>query len=211
MTKFSPALALPLVAVLALTACDEVGTGTNETTGAVGGAVAGGILGGLVSGDVGGAAIGAVAGGIVGGMVGNELDKQAGELRSGFGNSNIGVVNTGTSLIVTMPQDILFATDSATLTGTLRSDLAVLARHLNKYPNSTVQVLGHTDNVGDAGYNLNLSRQRAQAVSSVLISNGVSSGRVASIGRGESQPVATNLTADGRAQNRRVEIVIIPN
>jgi outer membrane protein OmpA-like peptidoglycan-associated protein len=93
----------------------------------------------------------------------------------------------------------------------LQSDLGVLARHLQKYRNSTVQVVGHTDNVGDANYNLNLSRRRAAAVTAVLVSNGVSSGRVATIGKGEDQPIASNLTAQGRAQNRRVEIIIIPN
>nr|WP_281842312.1 OmpA family protein [Sinisalibacter aestuarii] len=185
--------------------------GPRQTTGAATGAVAGGLLGGVLGGNVGTAAVGAVAGGIVGGVIGQELDKQAGELRTSFGDSRIGVVNTGSSLVVTMPQDILFATDSATLSGPLRSDLAVLARHLNKYPDSNVQVVGHTDNVGSAAYNLNLSRQRASAVAAELISGGVSSGRVTSIGRGEDQPVASNLTAEGRAQNRRVEIVIIPN
>ncbi len=120
------------------------------------------------------------------------------------------MVNTGSSLVVTMPQDILFATGSASLTGPLRSDLAVLARHLNKYPDSNVQVIGHTDNVGSAAYNLNLSRQRASAVAAELISGGLSSGRVTSIGKGEDQPVASNLTPEGRAQNRRVEIVIVP-
>ncbi|GKY88229.1 OmpA family protein [Sinisalibacter aestuarii] len=209
MVRIKPVFVLPLVAAVTLTACTEMGP--RQTTGAATGAVAGGLLGGVLGGNVGTAAVGAVAGGIVGGVIGQELDKQAGELRTSFGDSRIGVVNTGSSLVVTMPQDILFATDSATLSGPLRSDLAVLARHLNKYPDSNVQVVGHTDNVGSAAYNLNLSRQRASAVAAELISGGVSSGRVTSIGRGEDQPVASNLTAEGRAQNRRVEIVIIPN
>ncbi len=110
-----------------------------------------------------------------------------------------------------MPQDILFATGSARLSGGLTADLRVLAAHLKKYPNSTVQVIGHTDNVGAAAYNLNLSRQRAAAVSGVLVSNGVPASRLATVGRGEDQPVASNLTAAGRAQNRRVEIIILPN
>jgi outer membrane protein OmpA-like peptidoglycan-associated protein len=151
-----------------------------------------------------------VGGAIVGGMIGSELDKQAGELRGSFGDSRIGVVNTGSSLVVTMPQDILFATDSAQLSPALRSDLAVLARHLNKYPSSNVQVVGHTDNTGSAAYNLSLSRQRAASVANTLIDSGVSSSRITAIGRGEDQPLASNLTAEGRAQNRRVEIVIVP-
>jgi outer membrane protein OmpA-like peptidoglycan-associated protein len=111
---------------------------------------------------------------------------------------------------VTLPQDILFDTDSATLTGALQSDLSALARNLNAYPGTTVTVVGHTDNVGDAEYNQNLSRRRAQAVTSVLISSGVSPERIRTLGQGESAPIADNLTPEGRRQNRRVEIVINP-
>ena len=90
-------------------------------------------------------------------------------------------------------------------------DIRAVAQNLNAYPDSRVQVLGHTDNVGDAGYNQTLSYSRAQSVSDVLISEGVAAGRIQSIGRGESQPVSSNLTPEGRQLNRRVEIVILPN
>lgn len=208
MRNLKPALVLPLAAVLTLTACAN--TGPRQNTGAATGAVAGGILGGLISGRPAGAAVGAVGGAIVGGAIGQQLDIQAGELRSGFGDSRINVVNTGNSLVVTMPQDILFETDSSRLTRSIRSDLIVLAKHLNKYPSSNVQVIGHTDNQGAASYNLNLSRQRAASVTEVLMRRGVAGNRITSIGRGEDQPVASNLTPEGRAQNRRVEIIIIP-
>lgn len=208
MTIAKPLFVLPLAAALFLTACTD--TGPRQNAGAATGAVAGGVIGGLLGKSVGGAAVGAGIGAIAGGMIGQQLDVQAGDLRSSLGDDRIDVVNTGSSLIVTMPQDILFATDSAQLTGTLRSDLRVLANHLNKYPNSTVQVIGHTDNTGAAAYNLNLSRQRASAVASELIGGGVSSGRISAIGRGEDRPVASNLTPEGRAQNRRVEIIILP-
>lgn len=209
MRHLKPALVLPLVAVLTLSACAT--TGPRQNTGAATGAVAGGILGGLLTGRPAGAAVGAVGGAIVGGAIGQNLDQQAGELRAGFGDSRIGVVNTGSSLVVTMPQDILFATDSASISRSVRADLRVLAQHLNKYPDSSVQVIGHTDNEGAASYNLNLSRQRAASVTQVLLNQGVAAYRVTSIGRGEDQPIASNLTPEGRAQNRRVEIVIIPN
>jgi outer membrane protein OmpA-like peptidoglycan-associated protein len=208
MSIMRPVFIAPLAAVLFLTACEDAGQ--RQRVGAGTGAVAGGILGGVLGGSPGTAAVGAVGGAIVGGMIGSELDKQAGELRGAFDDDRIGVVNTGTSLVVTMPQDILFATDSAQLTSSLRSDLAVLARHLNKYSRSSVQVIGHTDNTGSATYNLNLSRQRAASVANTLITSGVSSSRITAIGRGEDQPVASNLSAAGRAQNRRVEIVIVP-
>ncbi|WP_085526813.1 OmpA family protein [Maritimibacter sp. HL-12] len=203
-----PVLVVPLAAVMFLSACENAGQ--RERIGAGTGAVAGGILGGALGGSAGTAAAGAVGGAIVGGMIGSQLDEQAGELRGAFDDDRIGVVNTGSSLVVTMPQDILFATDSAELTGSLRSDLGVLAQHLNKYEDSNVQVVGHTDNTGSANYNLNLSRQRAAAVANTLIGNGVSSSRITATGRGEDQPVASNLTAEGRAQNRRVEVVIVP-
>jgi len=110
-----------------------------------------------------------------------------------------------------MPQDILFAVDSATLSGGLQNDLRAVAASLNRYPNTRVNVIGHTDNTGEAGYNLNLSQRRAQAVGSVLVSAGVTPARINAIGRGEDQPVASNLTPQGRQQNRRVEIIITPN
>ena len=86
----------------------------------------------------------------------------------------------------------------------------VLSESLNKYPNSVVTVTGHTDNTGTAGYNQNLSERRAQSVASVLRSGGVSGGRIDVMGAGESQPIATNQTAAGRALNRRVDITITP-
>jgi outer membrane protein OmpA-like peptidoglycan-associated protein len=124
---------------------------------------------------------------------------------------NVGIVNNGQNLTVTLPQDILFATNSTSVSGAAQGNLATLANSLRQYPNSTVNVIGHTDDVGDAAFNFDLSQRRAQAVSSVLANYGVSSARIRSIGRGEDQPVATNLTAEGRAQNRRVDIVITPN
>ena len=85
-----------------------------------------------------------------------------------------------------------------------------VAQSLQQYPNSTVQVVGHTDNSGDAGYNQSLSERRANAVADVLMNGGVPFGRIQTYGRGEDQPVASNLTTEGKAQNRRVEIVILP-
>ena len=121
------------------------------------------------------------------------------------------MTNTGSELIVNLPQDILFATDSASLRGDLTQDLQAVARSLLNYPNTTVQVVGHTDNTGSAAYNQDLSQRRAQSVASVLQANGVPGGRIVAFGRGEDQPIASNLSVAGRAQNRRVEIIIRPN
>lgn len=206
-----------LGALMLVSACAEMQDPNNPNRNTQQGALIGAATGaaiGVIAGDNAderrrGAILGAAIGGAGGAVVGNQLDKQEAELRSQMG-SNVGINNTGNELIVTMPQDILFATDSANLSGGLRSDLATLAASLNRYPNSRVNVIGHTDNVGDASYNMGLSQRRAQSVASVLISNGVSAGRINAFGRGEDQPVADNLSDYGRQQNRRVEIVITP-
>jgi outer membrane protein OmpA-like peptidoglycan-associated protein len=215
-------MTIAMVSVLGLTACTDPSYMNNgqsqQSTKTQRGALLGGAIGGVlgaISGDdarerktnaVKGAIIGAAGGAIIG----NQLDKQEAELRQSLGNENVTIQNTGDRLIVTMPQDILFATDSSTLRPDLRSDLRVVASNLMAYPDTDVQVVGHTDNTGDAAYNQSLSERRAQSVASVLIGEGVSSARVQTIGRGESQPVSSNLTPEGRSQNRRVEIVILP-
>ncbi len=209
MIPYTKPLAVLCIGALGLAGCAE--TGPRQNNGAAIGAVLGGLFGATRSGgDLGSTAAGAVVGGIVGGAIGQALDRQAGDLRSAMSN-DVSVVNTGSELVVTMPNDILFATDSAVVGPTLRRDLAALAQNLQQYPDSTIEVIGHTDNVGDAAYNLSLSRQRAAAVAAILVQNGVSPSRIVTIGRGEDQPVASNLTEAGRQQNRRVEIVIRPN
>lgn len=201
------------------TACTDpgaIGAGSdsqNTQQGALLGAGLGAAIGAITAGGgnrAKGAMTGAVVGAAGGVIAGSILDRQERDLRNAVGN-DVAIQNTGDRLIVTLPQDILFATDSASLRPDLVRDIRAVAGNLNAYPNSTVQVLGHTDNTGDAGYNQDLSYRRADAVSSVLINEGVNAGRVQSIGRGESQPVASNLTPEGRQQNRRVEIVILPN
>ena len=219
MTRAKTPLLLASAALLALTACTDpaVQTGDPKQRTKEGIALGAGLgaLTGILMGDNAkerrkGAVIGAAVGAAAGGLIGNQLDKQAAELRQDFGSDEIRVVRQGDSLIVTMPQDILFATDSDYVSAPLQSDLRVLARSLNDYPDTTVDVIGHTDNTGAAAYNQELSNRRARAVASVLYDAGVSTARVRAYGRGEDVPVATNLTPEGRAQNRRVDIVIRP-
>ncbi len=154
---------------------------------------------------------GALIGGVLGGAVGQGLDRQAADLRAQLGDDRILINNTGNELIVTLPQDILFPTDSANLRPDLQGDLRILGRNLQQYPNTTVQVIGHTDSDGSAAYNQDLSERRARTVAGVLLETGVGGGRIVPIGRGESSPIASNLTPDGKQRNRRVEIVITPN
>ena len=210
---------LGAASLLALTACSDPsqypGTeGDRTRQGAIAGAALGGLLGATResgSDRFRNAAVGAAIGAAAGGAIGYSLDQQAAELRNDFGNSQIGVIRQGNDLIVRMPEGILFATDSASLNPQLRSDLFVLSESLNKYPASTVTVVGHTDNTGTAAYNQDLSERRAMAVASVLRSGGVAGSRVRVVGAGESQPIASNQTAAGRSQNRRVDITITPN
>lgn len=213
----TPVFALVCVG-FTLSACNDpsqLASNTDPNKNRNSGAIAGGILGAGIGAIVGdgakGAAIGAVAGAITGAAIGDSLDKQAAELRGQLASDGITVTNTGNALIVTLPQDITFATDSFTVRDSLRADLSRLSQHLLKYPKSTVQVIGHTDSDGEAAYNVGLSQRRANAVAEVLQGNGIPYTRLVTIGRGEEQPVASNLTEEGRAQNRRVEIVVIPN
>ena len=158
-----------------------------------------------------GALIGAIVGATAGNAIGQTLDQQAADLRRDLNNNQVNVTNTGSELIVTMPQDILFALDSAAVRSDLRRDLGVVAGNLQAYPNSTISIEGHTDNTGTANYNRILSQRRANAVADILVNNGVPPARLYAVGRGENEPVASNLSVTGRAQNRRVEIVIRPN
>ncbi|MEM9966796.1 MAG: OmpA family protein [Pseudomonadota bacterium] len=204
---------------LALAACtDPARLGAqpgdpNQRTknGALIGATAGALLGALTSDDRSdGALVGAVVGGAVGAGIGYSLDRQAAELRQQL-TEDVSILNTGDRLIVSMPNSLLFATDSSVVQPNLQSDLRALARNVQVYADSTLQVVGHTDSDGDAAYNQRLSEDRALAVGDILLSSGVPADRLQMFGRGESQPVASNLTEGGKAQNRRVEIVILPN
>lgn len=204
---------VPLLAVcagaLALTACTTVPEDNRQmATGAAIGALAGAAIGATESRDK--ALAGALIGAGAGAVIGDILDRQARALEAEIGNDAVQIVNTGSELVVTMPQDILFAVDSAVVQSTLQSDLAALSRNLLDFPDTTVQVIGHTDNTGSASYNQDLSQRRANAVSAILLQNGVPSSRVVAFGRGEDQPIASNLDTAGRAQNRRVEIIITP-
>lgn len=211
-------LILAAAGVLALSACVDPNAYPNDPngrtkSGAVIGGLVGAVTGAAVAGDgdeFKGAIIGGALGAGTGALIGADLDRQAAELRGSL-NSNISVTNTGDYLIVNMPQDLLFATDSASVRSDLTADLRAVAASLLRYPNSRIEVIGHTDNTGAAAYNQDLSQRRAVSVAGVLRDSGVPGNRISAYGRGEDQPVASNLTPDGRAKNRRVEIIIRPN
>lgn len=220
MTYITRACALSFVGLLALGACTDPATlnpdgsnpNANRDRGALIGAGIGALAGAVIDDDnrVRGAVIGGTLGGGGGALVGYSLDQQEADLRRQIGNENVLIRNTGDRLIVTLPQDILFDVNSFAVRADLQADLRSLATNLLDYPQTTVQVNGHTDSDGDAAFNLGLSERRANAVADVLLNAGVPFNRIVTVGRGEDSPIASNLTPEGKRQNRRVEIVIFP-
>ncbi len=199
-------------AVLALGACSNVDGTNNQTgTGAIIGGLTGAAAGQLIGGDTRGTIIGGVIGAGIGAAIGNDLANQERELRQSLAGTNAGIVNTGETLVVNLPEAITFDFDSAVVHQNFRSSLAAISRSLQNYPNTTVRVVGHTDNVGTLAVNQQLSEQRALAVAQILISSGTPASRVGYLGRAYYDPIASNNTAAGRATNRRVEIIITPN
>lgn len=215
MNRFNKTTALALAALVGLAACEDPRISdpndpyARTKDSALAGAAIGAIFGKVAGDDNSDVVKGAIVGAGVGAVVGNQLDKQAAELRRDM-TSGVQIINTGEELIVRMPQDILFAFDSDTLRADLRRDIGVLADSLRDYPDTRVDVIGHTDNVGSDAYNNDLSLRRARTVANALISEGVRSSRVRVDGRGRYEPVASNASESGRAQNRRVEIIIRP-
>ncbi len=177
--------------------------------GAGGGALAGYLLGGLIGGKT-ARIVGAGIGGVAGGAVGYKMDQQIKELEEKTEGSGIDVTSDGESILVNMPDSVTFAVDSSVISPSFQDTLDEIAQSLINYPDSLIDVYGHTDSTGSDAYNQALSERRAQAVANYLISRGVSSARLRWQGFGETQPVATNETGEGRARNRRVEIKIVP-
>ncbi len=179
--------------------------------GGVGGTVAGILLGGLIGGKT-GRIIGAGIGGIAGAAVGYTLDKQIKELKEQTAGSGVDVTETdnGSAILVNLPDGVTFDVASYTLKPSFRATLDQVADSLIKYPNSLIDVYGHTDSTGSDAYNQTLSENRARTVAGYLQSRGVPAARIRSQGFGETMPIADNATEAGRMKNRRVEIKIVP-
>ena len=213
---FKTPILLSTAALLALTACvDPNAFPDDPNVRTRNGAILGGLVGAAAGASSGEdklekAVIGGVIGAALGGAIGATLDQQAADLRNSIGNNNITVTNNGQYLVVNMPQDVLFATDSATLRPDLTRDIRAISGSLLRYPNSNIEVVGHTDDTGSNAYNQDLSQRRAVSVANILRDSGVPNARLTAYGRGEDQPIASNATPAGRAQNRRVEIIIRP-
>lgn len=177
-----------------------IGTGV----GAAGGALIGQLIGHNTTSTLIGAGVGAAAGG----LVGVYMDRQASELRQQLQGTGVSVVRNGKDIQLIMPGDITFATNSADINSQFYSTLNSVAIVLKKYNKTSIEVAGYTDSTGTAQYNQQLSQRRAQSVANYLTSQGVAGNRFSTSGYGASNPVASNATAAGRAQNRRVTITL---
>ncbi|MEO1888479.1 MAG: OmpA family protein [Cycloclasticus sp.] len=182
---------------------------SNAAKGAGAGAIAGAIIGAM-RGDRKTALKGALIGAAAGGGVGYYMDVQESKLRQRLRGTGVSVSRVGNNLVLNMPGNVTFRTDSTSINAGFYQVLDSVAIILKEYTDTTVTVVGHTDSVGSASYNQLLSQQRAQSVASYLGSQGVQGQRFNVIGQGEQSPVASNSTREGRAQNRRVEITLTP-
>lgn len=153
---------------------------------------------------------GAGIGAITGGGVGYYMDVQEAKLRQKLEGAGVSVTRNGDNIILNMPGNLTFDTDSTTVKSSFRPVLDAVAEVLKEYKSTMIQVAGHTDSTGGDKYNLMLSQQRAQSVANILGSFGVEQVRMDTVGFGETQPIASNGTASGREQNRRVELTLLP-
>ena len=174
--------------------------------GASAGAAAGAVIGNQTGSTVRGAIIGAVVGGAAGAVIGHQMDQQAKELQQNIPGATI--TRVGEGIAVSFPSGILYPFNSTEILPAGKDNLRQLASSLDKYPNSDILIVGHTDSVGTDAYNQDLSQRRALAASAYLQSLGVPASRLQTQGRGETEPIASNDTEDGRQRNRRVEIAI---
>jgi len=157
-----------------------------------------------------GALIGAAAGAALGGGAGYYMDVQEAKLRDKMQGTGVSVTRSGDNIILNMPNNVTFDSNSATLKPAGANTLTGVAMVLKEYPKTAVNVVGYTDSTGGKDLNMRLSQQRADAVASSLITQGVDAGRLRTSGMGPANPIASNSTEDGKAQNRRVEITLSP-
>lgn len=210
-------LTLALCGLMIFTSCgnmSNLGKGSLIGTGA--GAALGAGVGALIGGQKGaaiGAAIGTAVGAGTGAVIGDVMDRKAKELEEALDASveTVTDVNGLTAVKVTFDNGILFDTNKSNLSADAKSQLKTFAEQMQDLPDTQITVYGHTDNTGTAEVNERISKQRADAVTAQLVTNGIDKGRIVSEGKSFNEPVASNDTAEGRAQNRRVEVYISAN
>ena len=208
---------IAIIAIFTSASCTTVNPYTRETQtskavkGAGIGAAAGAVAGLLTKGDkLENALIGAGVGAIAGGGVGYYMDVQEAKLRQRLEGTGVSITRVGDNITLNMPSSITFALNSSDLNAQFFSALEGVGVVLKEYNKTVIEIAGHTDSSGSDSYNQQLSQRRAQAVATYLASQGVRNERLMTVGAGESYPIASNDTEQGRAANRRVELTIVP-
>ncbi|OWR13809.1 OmpA family protein [Chryseobacterium sp. VAUSW3] len=206
-----------ITSTMMLTSCESVKNANNQQKGTVIGTAAGAVIGGVLGNNLGkgknapaGAVLGGIVGGVAGNVIGRNMDKQAKEIKETLPGAEVERVGEG--IKVTMKENMVnFGFDSSDLTSAAKANLDKLAQVLKNNMDTNINIYGHTDSKGTDAYNLSLSERRAAAVKNYLVSQGVSASRMFTMGVGEKEPVASNDTDAGRAENRRVEFAITAN
>jgi outer membrane protein OmpA-like peptidoglycan-associated protein len=200
-------VAFAVLSVFAFSGCASLSkTQEGAVIGGATGAVVGGVIGNQTGSTARGAIIGAAVGGAAGALIGRQMDQQAEALDDELPGATVERVGEG--IQVTFASGILFDFDSYSLRAAAQENLSNLAASLNRYPDSEVLIVGHTDSRGDDAYNQRLSENRSGAARNYLVQQGVDATRIRAVGMGESEPVDTNDTDEGRQANRRVEVAI---
>jgi len=218
-TRTNKLILVVTTAMVFITGCETLDPYTREektsqaTKGALIGAGIGAVVG-LISGDDAverrqRALIGAGVGALAGGAVGAYQDRQEAALRAELEGTGVSVTRIGDNITLNMPGNITFATDSSDLSPAFFDVLNSVGKVLNEFNKTVVEVAGHTDSTGSDAYNQGLSERRANSVKQYLTEQGVTATRLTARGYGESQPVASNDTSEGRAENRRVELIVL--
>ncbi len=204
------AIVAALIVVQSFSACASFNSkGKGAVIGATAGGAAGAVIGNQTGSTARGAIIGAVVGGTVGAVIGHQMDQQAKELKQAIPGAT--VTRVGEGIAITFASGLLYDFDSDVVRIESAQNLRNLAASLDKYPNTDLLIVGHTDDVGTGEYNQALSQRRASAASNYLASAGVTASRLRALGRGETEPIGANDTEAGRQANRRVEIAIVAN
>ncbi|MCE5346245.1 MAG: OmpA family protein [Bacteroidales bacterium] len=210
MKKVNASLVVILTAAILFSGCASMNkTGKGAVIGTAAGGVTGAVIGKVVGNTALGAGIGAVVGGATGAIIGHKMDKQAEEIKNTVPDAKVERVGEG--IVVEFNSNILFAVNKADLSTEAKTNLDKLVTILNTYPDTNIELQGHTDNTGSESFNQTLSEKRAASVSNYLTGKGIVATRMAAKGFGETVPKYDNSTADGRSQNRRVEFVISAN
>jgi outer membrane protein OmpA-like peptidoglycan-associated protein len=210
MKQFRLIIPAVLSLVLLFTGCASLSKAfKGGAIGTAAGGAAGAVIGRASGNTAMGAVIGATVGGVSGAIIGNQMDKQAAEIKKEVPGVNVERVGEG--IVIEFTSDVLFGFDASNLKTAAKENLDKLIGILNKYPDTNIEIHGHTDSKGSLDYNQALSERRASAVSAYLSSNDIKSQRLTTIGFGENKPIYDNETTEGRAHNRRVEFAITAN